>query len=460
MIYILIWIMVLVLSFYLFKKVGGSMSLLTPNLISLTFYYSLFLSSFCGALLIVLNIDDHYMIHLLSDDIYRYMGFFIICFIMVFMPLTMFIFSRFFGFQADKEFRNYIEAPIYREENPKLLFLLYVGLTLLAVGAVGYTVLKLHGHVPLLELVKGNRSELGAMRIAASRDFGSSTIIRNIFGVALAPILSMITFVYFYQRKELRWFILFVITTGAAVFMQVYDLAKGPILFYLIMVVLLLIYLRIIKLNLFKLLVLAGFGVVLLVAMYVVIMGVKDPSQFLSYNRGPLGRLMLSQIAPFYLHLDLFTNRLDLLNGKSLPSSIIGMYGIEPIRSGRLAMEVFFSSRVKEGTAGVLNTLFAGEAYANFGYTGVLIGTMYIGLYIQTIYMIFIRMPKTPLFLCLFVYFTVNIPRTVIGGFADFLWNPLWMAILFIFLAPYTLIKLYNIIQKRRYQLKSEPRPR
>lgn len=460
MMYFLIWIMVLVLSFLLFRKVGGSMSLLTPNLISLTFYYSLLLSSFFGALFIALNIDDHYMVHLLSDDMYRYMGFYIICFIMVFMPLTMLLVSKIFGFDAHREFKSYIEAPVYREDNGKQLFWLYVGFTLLALGATGYTILKLKSGIPLLALLKGNSSELGALRISAARGFGGSTIIRNIFGVALAPILSMITFVYFYQRKELRWFILFVITTGCAVFMQVYDLAKGPILFYMLMVLLLLIYLRIIKLNAFKLFVIGIGGAVLLVAMYVVIMGVRDPDQFLSFNRGPLGRLMLSQIAPFYLHLDLFTNRLDLLNGKSLPSSIVGLYGIEPVRSGRLAMEVFFSSRVEEGTAGVLNTLFAGEAYANFGYAGILAGTIYIGLYIQIIYMLFVRMPKTPLFLCLFIYFTVNIPRTVIGGFADFLWNPLWLAILFILLAPYTLLKLYRIFRTRRYELKTGIKPR
>ncbi|WP_338778643.1 oligosaccharide repeat unit polymerase [Metabacillus sp. FJAT-52054] len=448
MVYFLIWAAVLVLSFILFRKVSGSMSLLTPNLISITFYYSLLASTFIGSLLIVLNIDEHYMIELLSDDYFRYQGFFFICFIMVAMPLTMFLVSKLASFDGQKEFRSYMEAPVYREENGNQMFYLYAFFTMLSMGAIGYTILKIDT-IPLLELLKGS-DNLAQLRITASHDFQGSTVIRNIFGVALAPILSMITFIYFIQRKQYRWFFLFALTTGGALFLSVYDLSKAPIFFYIIMVLLLLIYLKIIKLTWFRLAVLGGLGVVLLVVMYVFIQGVTDPSSFLSYNRGPIGRILLSQVAPFYLHLDLFTDRLDLLNGRSLPSSLIGLYDMEQIRSARLAMEVFYPQRVEEGTAGVLNTLFAAEAYANFGYAGVIIGTIYVGFVIQLVYMIFIRLPKNPLFLALFVFFTVNIPRVVIGGFADFLLNTLWVSVLIILLTPYVLLLLYRMISKHR----------
>ncbi|MRX72170.1 oligosaccharide repeat unit polymerase [Bacillus lacus] len=450
MFYFLLWILILVTSFLLFRKVSGSMSLLTPNLISITFYYSLLASSYIGSLLIVLNIDEHYMIRLLSDDIYRLYGFVFICFIMIFMPLTMFLFSKLIGFEAEAEFKRYVEAPVYKEENPNLLFLTYAGLTLVSLAAIGYTVMKIGiGNVPILSLLRGG-GNLDAMRIEASHNFSGNTIIRNIFGVALTPILSMITFIYFHQTKQLRWLALFAITAGGAVFMQVYDLAKGPIIFYMMMVILLLIYLRIIRLTWLKISVLAGFGVGLILVMYIFIMGVTDTEAFLSFNRGPIGRVILSQIAPFYLHLDLFTDRLPLLMGQSLPSSLIGLYDLEQIRSARLAMEVFFPQRVEAGTAGVLNTLFAAEAYANFGYAGVMIGTIYVALYIQIIYVLFIRLPKNPLFLTLFVYFSVNIPRVVIGGFADFLLNTLWVSILVVLLTPYLVLQAYKLWNNRR----------
>ncbi|MGD6817050.1 O-antigen polymerase [Metabacillus sp. 113a] len=448
MVYFLIWAAVLVISFNLFKKVSGSMSLLTPNLLSITFYYSLLASTFIGSLLIVLEIDDHYMIKSLSDDYYRYLGFFFICFIMLVMPLTMFLLNKLAGFNGEKEFKSYIAAPVYKEENGSQLFYLYCFFTAMSLGAIGYTILKIDA-IPILQLLKGS-DNLAELRIDASHNFGGSTVIRNIFGVALAPILSMVTFIYFYQRKELRWFVLFALTTGGALFMAVYDLSKAPIFFYAITVLLLLIYLRIIKLTWLRLAILGGFGVILLVVMYVFIQGVTEPSSFLSYNSGPIGRILLSQVGPFYLHLDLFTDRMDLLYGQSLPSSILGLYDMEQVRSARLAMEVFYPQKVEEGTAGVLNTIFAAEAYANFGYAGILLGTIYVGAVIQIIYMLFIRLPKTPLFLALFIYFTVNIPRIVIGGFADFLFNPMWIAVLVILLTPYVLFYLYRLVKKFR----------
>jgi hypothetical protein len=109
------------------------------------------------------------------------------------------------------------------------------------------------------------------------------------------------------------------------------------------------------------------------------------------------------------------------------------MYDLEHVRSARVVMENYFPERVEEGIAGVLNTLYAGEAYANFGYNGIIIGTLYVGFFIQVLYIGFLRLPKHPVLIVLFIFFTVNIPRVVVGGFADFLFNPFWIMIVFLF---------------------------
>jgi oligosaccharide repeat unit polymerase len=428
------------------------MSILTPNMLSITFYYSLFASSFIGSLLIVLNIDNHYMVKLISDDVYRVIGFFVISFVMIIIPLTMYLVSTLFGFQPEKEYHQYLDATVHIDEDEdKYVYFMFLGLTVLSVLSIVYTIVHLK-QIPIIELFKGS-DNLGQLRIEASRNFGGNTVIRNVLGVALTPILSMITFTYFYKTRQIKWLALFVITFPGAIFMQIYDLSKAPVFFYMLMFILLLIYLKIIKLTWFRVILLGVVGCAGLVVMYIYIQGVTDIEQFLSYNRGPIGRLILSQVAPLYLHLDLFTNRMPLLMGQSLPSSMLGLYDIEQIRSARLAMEVFFPERVEEGTAGVLNTLFAAEAYANFGYLGVVLGTLYVGALIQIIYIIFLRLPKSPLFVSLFVFFTVNIPRVVIGGFVDFLFNTLWIAILVILLSPYLAIYFFRIFMKNRKML-------
>lgn len=443
--YLTIWLIVGVLSFWLFKKSAGTMSILKPNVLSIVFYYSLFISSFIGSLLIALNIDEHYMINLLADDRFRSIGFYTICFVMVMLPLSMLFVSKLLGFQPEKEFDDYLKKPV-RVDTDALTYLIYVGLTGLGILSVAYTIYYLKA-IPIIELLLGSNN-LAELRIEASHNFGGNTLIRNIFALGLTPILSMITFIYGYKTRKLKWWILFLITFPCSVFIQVYDLAKGPIFFYTLMFILLLLYLNIIKLTWTRVVILGTLGVSLIVVMYVFIQGV-GLEQFTDYNRGPVGRMILTQIAGYYMHLELFSDRLPLLLGKSMPSSIIGLYDIEQIRSARLAMETYFPDRVEAGTAGVLNTLFAGEAFANFGYIGLLIGTIYVGIYIQLIYIIFLRLQKNPLFISLFIYFTVNIPRVVVGGFTDFLLNTLWVALVIVLVSPFVFVKLLEMLRNR-----------
>ena len=182
----------------------------------------------------------------------------------------------------------------------------------------------------------------------------------------------------------------------------------------------------------------------LFVSLYVYIQGVGWSKRKFSFpiHSGPIGRIILAQISPTYLHLDIFGESIDFLKGASLPSIFIGWFDVEQVRSARIVMANAFPNRIEDGTGGVLNTLYAAEAYANFGYFGIIIGTIYIGILIQVLYIVFIRLPKNPIFLCLFVYFSINIPRTLVGGFADFIFNPIWIFITLLLIGMMLFIKL------------------
>ncbi|WP_227937234.1 O-antigen polymerase [Alkalihalobacillus deserti] len=427
MYYISIWCIALIVSIVLFQKASGSLSLVKPNVISITFYYSLLITSFIGTLLIALGVDQHYMIDRLRDESVRHTGFWLIVLVMVLMPTVMVIVSGLSRFESEVELTGYLEKKVALEDN-KMIFFLFSILAAIGVFAVAYTYLNLR-QIPLLGLVTGASShELAQMRIEASRDFGGNIYIRNIFALQLVPLLSLIAFVYGTVSKQVKWRLWFIILLGASILISLYDLAKAPIFFYFLMLLLTSIYIGQVKLNLRKITVLALGGVTGLIVMYVFIQDVTSLNQFLSYNTGPLGRLILAQISPFFLHLDLFGNYVPYLGGKSLPSSFLALYDLEHIRSARLTLEYYFPDRVEDGTGGVLNTIYIAEAYANFGYLGVVAGTIYIGLFLQGLYIIFLRLKKHPILIGLFVYFTINIPRTIVGGFADFLYNPIWIA--------------------------------
>jgi oligosaccharide repeat unit polymerase len=432
MLYILIWFIVLGISIYLFKYSAGSLSILKPNLLSLTFYYSLLITCFIGTLLIVLDIDDFYMLKKLIHQEYRVIGFWIICFVMIFMPLSMAIVAKLIGFNAKVEFQNYLDKDIEPiHSGKKEFYWLFLGLAALSLLAIAYTILKTP-QIPIFEILKGS-SNSSQLRIEAGRHFGGNVLIRNIFAITLTPLLSLIAYIFSVLTNEFKWKILFLMLLPCAVFISVYDLAKSPIFFYILMFLIVRIMIGKTKLSWKKAFLIGASGIVALTLIYIFVANVKSMHTFVSYNSGPVGRLILSQIAPSFLHFDFYGHSLPFLHGRSFPSLLTGLFDVESVRSAREVMLRAFPERISEGTAGVLNTLFVGEAYANFGYLGVIIGTIYVGIYLQIIYIIFIRLPKNPILICLFVYFTVNIPRTIVGGFVDFLFNPIWLFIIILF---------------------------
>ncbi|MBD7943069.1 oligosaccharide repeat unit polymerase [Psychrobacillus sp. AK 1817] len=445
-----IWLFTVVASTYLFKKVSGSLSLVKPNMISIVYYYSFLISSYIGGLLIALGIDDYYMIKRMDHEEYRIIGFILLTLLMILFPLTQLVVGRILGFNAELEFNKYLQEPVRTsvDKNKRIFRLAFGALSAISVLAVAYTLLKT-ANVPLLELLKGNTSELAKLRIDASRGFsGIDVYIRNIFGIALTPVLSIVAFVYMTKSRALYWKVVFFTLFISSILISTYDLAKSPIFFYLIMLLLAGVYTQKLKLNWKRI---SGYiiaGSALLIVMYVAIQGVTELESFLAYNSGPIGRILLAQISPFFLHLDTFSHSLSPLEAKGLPSFIAGIFDIEQVRSARMVMENVFPENIDKGTGGVLNTIFLGEAFASYGYLGVIVAIIYIAAVIQVLYIIFLRLPKTPVVIALFVYFTINIPRTLVGGVADFFFNPIWIIMTVVLGGLFILEQYFHVIWK------------
>ncbi len=417
-------------------------------MISIVYYYSFLISSYIGGLLIALGIDDYYMIKRMDHEEYRIIGFILLTLLMILFPLTQLVVGRILGFNAELEFNKYLQEPVRTsvDKNKRIFRLAFGALSAISVLAVAYTLLKT-ANVPLLELLKGNTSELAKLRIDASRGFsGIDVYIRNIFGIALTPVLSIVAFVYMTKSRALYWKVVFFTLFISSILISTYDLAKSPIFFYLIMLLLAGVYTQKLKLNWKRI---SGYiiaGSALLIVMYVAIQGVTELESFLAYNSGPIGRILLAQISPFFLHLDTFSHSLSPLEAKGLPSFIAGIFDIEQVRSARMVMENVFPENIDKGTGGVLNTIFLGEAFASYGYLGVIVAIIYIAAVIQVLYIIFLRLPKTPVVIALFVYFTINIPRTLVGGVADFFFNPIWIIMTVVLGGLFILEQYFHVI--------------
>jgi len=324
--------------------------------------------------------------------------------------------------------------PLLSQKDSYLKFFLLF-LSVISVLSVVYTFKSL-GTVPIMSLIRGEGAKfLAKLRIDSSRGFQGNVYLRNIFAITLAPILSYIAFAYYKMTKSKKDLIWFLIMFVAGVLISTYDLAKSPLVFYFFGFLLLKILIdgEVSK----KLFVFAGFAFffVLIVA-YVSTMGVdidKIYTLFLSPNTGITGRILLSQSAGTFFSFDIFPSRHDFLGFSSFSNLISEIFAMpKSERSARIIMSIIMPSAVEEGTAGVINSLFIGEAWANFSLAGVIFAPLWVGFVIQWSNILLLKAEKTPLFLALIVYLTLKWPVT--GGFNDFIYNAGIVTMLFIFL--------------------------
>lgn len=419
--YLFISLFILTLSFYLFQKASGSLSPVKLNMISWVFYIELIIQYFISSLFVIYEIDDHYLIGKVYDSSSRAAGYWAIMYTMIFFPLGMVMGNFVWKAKPIILFHEYTKKEIipFLSERDSFLRLPLYFLTLISILAVSYTFYVMKD-IPLLSMFSGNSAvDLAIAREDAGRGFQGNFFIRNVFGITLTPILSYIAYSYYRMTKSRFDFFWFLILFFFSILIVTYNISKAPIVLYFLGF----IFFRVLetgKVNK-KVLIFGISGVLILLIIFYSFLSTTELNLLFGLRFGIPGRILFSQSAAVYLTFDTFPNYHDFL-GISSFSDYVTAFGIQPSeRSSRLLMERYFSSRVEEGTAGVLNTLFIAESYANFGWLGLAIAPTYVGFLIQTMYVFFLKSKKTPIFLGLFTYFSYK--GGVSGGFNEYLYN-------------------------------------
>jgi len=422
------------------------MSLTQLNIISFNFYFQLITQSFVGVNIVILGLDNHYLLSRITDFSIKQSAYFSVIFVLIVMPLSMLFISFIFRFDASKEWFSYTKKEIKSviSKDDKAVFFTLVLFTFISFLSIVYTFLSI-GTIPMLQTILGSSiEESNRLRIVASREFGGNVYIRNILGLSMTPILSYIAYSYSIKSKYLGWKIIFGILFTLSVLILTYSGSKSPILMYILSFIFLQVLIKG-KINIKKMMIIVSVVILLLVLFYKVFSNFEN--SFFDTNTGPLGRVMLGQITSLYFHLMYFPDIIPYLKLNGFPSVFSEIFNIEGVRSSRIIMEAVNPRGITLGTAGVMNTLFIGEAYAAFGWLGIFFGTLLVGFYIQIIYIILVRLPKNPIYLSLFAYLTYSIPLT--GGFFDFVYNPgLIVVLLLFFTFYYTSILVHKLFIK------------
>lgn len=448
LIYLVLSIVVLCLSAAFFKLAAGSLSLKKLNIVSFCFY-SILVFDFIGAFLVLIGFRDHYLIARINDDAVVIKTCLMLAYTMIYLPLSIAGFNYLFlGNGITKKQNAFVEEKIEITRDQTPIFLVVV-LAVTCTAATVY-VFRSIGYVPLIESLKGT-SNSGVMRQEASRLFTGNVYVRNLIMLTLTPLVSYLAYIYWRVAKtdKVLWGILFAYLFFLTLLIKTYDLEKSPALYYLFYFYIIEILLnnkKITKILLWVILVIFF----LIVIMYYFVFDYSG--RLFTVSSGPGGRIFMTQVATLFLHVKAFPAMTPYLKGASLPSVLATVFGIDKswVRSGRIVMEIFNPAAVEAGVAGVMNTLFIGEAYANWGVPGVLLAPLFVAFSLSLSLAILLRFRKSPVSLTLYIALFNTFTGALQGGFVDFLYNFTAIFVIIAFLALAFLVNRGFITVKRR----------
>ena len=436
--------MVFSLSAFLFHKASGSLSVSKLNIVSWVFYYHLVLLCFVGINLGMFGTYHYTMSRASSGSLS--LAYTAVCYVLITMPLSMIIVQKLFSKTGirTKLFHYYQKSVLPLQsvsDSAQITFwLLMTGISCLATVYV-YAVT---GVFPFIALITGSDA-YATLRQDAASNFGGNIYVRNFLALILSQIVSYVALAYMVMKRGVLYKLWFGMTCLVAVMAITYSGEKGPLLSYIIGCFFVLSIAR----GGFKkrTLLLVGFTISSLIMLIYISVGQLS----FALNSGPIGRIVMTQISGLPLYFDYFPEIAPFLRGASFPDWLSSLFGLEHVRPARLIMTYVNPRGVAQGRAGVANTLFIGEAWANFGWFGFFAAPLIVGAVIQFIHNLFLSLPKSPLYIAAMVYFMLRMPIT--GGFVDFIWNSGWF-FLFLLLSSSLFSRSLFIGAKRSYYKK------
>ena len=443
-------ILVFVVSAFLFSRAAGSLSPVKPNPISYIFYYNILLQTFIGTNLIFLGIDQHYAMVGIEDQI-RFKGWLAVCYLMVALPSGMLIAKWLLSSRVRVRFslNRYAESGVKPlDPSTKIALILFSFISFFSVIYNFYSL----GYYPFLPLFFENSSELLVLRGEATREFSGNVYIRNFFALMLAPILSYIWVVSYVKSKDRVDFVMMFVSLLFSISILYYNFAKGPLLWYFVGFTFLAFYVkgRLDVRILGFVGVLVGAGVL---AFYLN-SGNSLYTIFGKYYSGPIGRVILSQVSGLYWMFEIFPGKHDFIGFQSISHLLANIFEYDYVdRAARIAMAEFNPGGVKAGEAGVMSTVFLGEAWANFGLIGIILSPLWVGFLVYSVYWFFLSFEKNAVTIGFFVAFSIS---GVSGGFNHYIYNPLFMMIVLWLLCLFFVSFLIRKIKMKLYRRKSE----
>ncbi|MEX9375246.1 O180 family O-antigen polymerase [Escherichia coli] len=334
---------------------------------------------------------------------YRIMGLYLILYMMIAFPLGLLFIKSFFfkvgdiGFLTRYQNKPLVGLASTNDAHARVMLTLLTGGCALSLLYVTWSV----GNIPQLSFIYHmTHDDILRIRVENSRHFNGLLFIKTIFFEQLTPLLSLVVYAFYRQTKKRYDKLLFVILFIMSLYTVTFSLSKSTLVVYLAFFIFMRIYLNG-RIPVMKFFIAAAILFILLIFMFFIVTD-QSTADVIVYL---LNRMFIDQVSGLYLMLQLFPQTYPFIGVDSLSSILSSLMGAEFVQpSTRLAMEYAFPTAVAEGKMNLLSTLFIGEAWANFGWLGVAISPLYVGIITGFIYYFVLSKRKTPLLIGLLTY--------------------------------------------------------
>lgn len=232
--------------------------------------------------------------------------------------------------------------------------------------------------IPLLGVFQGlSKGDLTFLRSESGANFGGK-MYRYVMLMKSLPLM-LLLIVFILKNEGRKWKFFFIILLGYNIFISLIDTQKSPVLKLIILLVLAHFYLKN-KVNRKVVFRIVVFMLSLMMLMYVFFMGLAG-RDFLTILGGPLHRIFIGQVTPFYYY-QLFQEQFGYIYGTSFPNP----GGIFPFVWRRITVEVMMFAHpelIQMGIVGSMPTVFYGDWFINFGPYAALFSMVLFGFIIQ-----------------------------------------------------------------------------
>lgn len=408
------------LSTILFHKAAGTLNPGKLNVVSYV-YYLFLLQTFIGIVLIMLGFDKHYTLDVLIHRKFScQIAYVVIMSVSVMLPLGILVIEKLLRFKPYLEYTKYLGKKADTGRGIEFGIVCVVSIISLVLMVMFFIKI---GYIPLVKLMTASSDfDFAIERGRLAEIILLNQYVTNICILAVIPLLSYLTFAYAVINREKKWYVLAFILWVAAVLVKTYKFEKSPLVFHMLVYVLIFIYIHGGIKRIFMGLC-AGIMTGMIILFYVL---TGFHGSLLDIYNGPLGRTLFTQVGTLIYVFDLFPNVFGFLNGRSLSPTVLSLLGMGSdthLRSAKLTMAFFGAERVYDGSAGVMNSVFFGEAYANWGISGVVFSIIWVAIVIAVVFWVVMKLKKTPFTVTFFAMMVVKIGNTSQGGFCDFIYS-------------------------------------